>query len=146
MHANIFSHLQLKFSSLKEARNSTGSIKIITLLEIIMLLELRIISITLQYHLKFNFQLKPPHVMSLAGIYSKVSSLMTSMIGQTTVCLSLAILESNGSNHPSVHSQCASRNVITCPLTCFAPRSLALIRPDLFSVRYTYVGTGSVFT
>lgn len=77
-------------------------------------------------------------------MYSKVSSLITSMIGQTTVCRSFAILDSSGSNQPSVHSQCASRNVITWPLTCFAPRSLALIRPDLFSVRYTYVGTGSV--
>lgn len=98
------------------------------------------------YHLKFSFQLKPPHVISLAGMYSKVSSLITSMMGQTTVVLSSAILDSKGSSQPSVHSQWASRNVITCPVTCFAPRSLALIRPDLFSVRYTYVGTGNVFT
>lgn len=39
------------------------------------------------YHLKFNFQLKPPHVISEAVMYSNVSSDMTSIIGHTTVFL-----------------------------------------------------------
>jgi hypothetical protein len=39
------------------------------------------------YHLKFSFQLKPPHVISEAVIYSKVSSDITSIIGHTTVFL-----------------------------------------------------------
>lgn len=98
------------------------------------------------YHLKFNFQLNPPQVMSEAVMYSNVSSDMTSMIGQTTVFLSCAILDRSGSSHPSVHSQCASRKVMTCPLTCCAPRRRALIRPDRSFVRYTYTGTGKVLT
>lgn len=32
----------------------------------------------------------------------------------------------------------------TWPLTCFAPNSLALIRPDLFGILKTWTGTGSV--
>lgn len=39
------------------------------------------------YHLKFSFQLKPPYVMSEPAMYSNVSSLMTSMMGQTTAFL-----------------------------------------------------------
>jgi hypothetical protein len=39
------------------------------------------------YHLKFNFQLKPPHVISEAVMYSNVSSDITSIIGHTTVFL-----------------------------------------------------------
>lgn len=39
------------------------------------------------HHLKLSFQLKPPHVMSDPGMYSKVSSLMTSMMGHTTLVL-----------------------------------------------------------
>ena len=76
------------------------------------------------YHRKFNFQLKPPHVMSDAVTYSKVSSDITSMMGQTTALRLSAISFSKGSNHPSVHSQCASRNVIVLPFTSLAPISL----------------------
>jgi hypothetical protein len=36
------------------------------------------------YHRKLSCQLKPPHVVSDADMYSKVSSDMTSMIGATT--------------------------------------------------------------
>ena len=36
------------------------------------------------YHLKLSFQLNPPHVMSEPVMYSNVSSLITSMIGDTT--------------------------------------------------------------
>lgn len=43
--------------------------------------------INLTYHLKLSFQLKPPQVMSEALMYSKVSSAITSMIGQATVVL-----------------------------------------------------------
>lgn len=100
----------------------------------------------LTYHLKFNFQLNPPQVMSEAVIYSKVSSEITSMIGQTTVFLFSTILANRGSNHPSVHSQWASKKVMTSPLTCLAPSNRALIRPDLFSVLQTNTGTGSVAT
>ena len=39
------------------------------------------------HHRKLSFQLKPPHVMSEAVTYSKVSSEMTSIIGHTTVFL-----------------------------------------------------------
>ena len=53
------------------------------------------------YHLKLSFQLKPPHVMSLPVMYSKVSSLMTSIIGQTTVFLSAFISDKSGSNQPA---------------------------------------------
>lgn len=53
------------------------------------------------YHLKFNFQLNPPHVMSDACMYSNVVSDMTSMMGHTTVLLSSTILANNGSSHPS---------------------------------------------
>lgn len=67
------------------------------------------------HHRKFSFQLKPPHVWSDAVTYSKVSSDMTSMIGQTTVVRSTAIRASRGSSQPSVHSQWASKNVITWP-------------------------------
>lgn len=56
-----------------------------------------------RYHLKLSFQLKPPHVWSDAVTYSKVSSLMTSIIGHTTVRRSNTIRESSGSNQPSVH-------------------------------------------
>lgn len=37
------------------------------------------------YQRKFSFQLKPPYVMSDPTMNSKVSSLMTSIMGQTTV-------------------------------------------------------------
>lgn len=53
------------------------------------------------YHLKFNFQLNPPQVISEAVIYSNVSSDITSIIGQTTVFRSAAIRAKSGSNHPS---------------------------------------------
>ena len=76
------------------------------------------------YHRKLSFQLKPPHVMSDAVTYSKVSSDITSMIGQTTAFRLSAISFSKGSSHPSVHSQCASRNVIVFPLTSLAPINL----------------------
>ena len=59
--------------------------------------------------------------MSDAVTYSKVSSEITSIIGQTTALRFLAISAKRGSNQPSVHSQCASKKVITFPLTCFAP-------------------------
>ena len=39
------------------------------------------------YQRKLSFQLKPPHVKSEPVMYSNVSSLMTSMIGQTTAVL-----------------------------------------------------------
>ena len=39
---------------------------------------------SLVYHLKLSFQLKPPQVMSLAVMYSKLSSEITSITGQTT--------------------------------------------------------------
>ena len=52
-----------------------------------------------------SFQLKPPQVMSEAVMYSKVSSEMTSMTGQTTAFLFLAISARRGSSQPSVHSQ-----------------------------------------
>lgn len=65
------------------------------------------------YHLKFSFQLKPPQVISEAVMYSKESSDITSMIGHATVFLLSAILANRGSSQPSVHSQWASRKVIT---------------------------------
>lgn len=39
------------------------------------------------YQRKFSFQLKPPYVMSDPAMYSNVSSLITSMMGHTTVFL-----------------------------------------------------------
>lgn len=84
--------------------------------------------------------------MSLAVIYSNVSSLITSIIGQTTVDRFSTILANKGSSQPSVHSQWASRKVITCPFTCLAPSNLALINPERFPVRKTYVWTGKVLT
>lgn len=39
------------------------------------------------YHRKFSFQLNPPYVISDPAMYSNVSSLITSMIGHTTVFL-----------------------------------------------------------
>ena len=39
------------------------------------------------YQRKLSFQLKPPYVMSDPAMYSKVSSLITSMMGHTTVLL-----------------------------------------------------------
>lgn len=98
------------------------------------------------HHLKFNFQLNPPHVISDAVTYSKVSSDITSIIGHTTVFLFSTIRAKRGSNHPSVHSQWASKKVITCPLTCFAPNNLARISPERFSVRNKWTGTGSFLT
>lgn len=47
------------------------------------------------YHLKFNFQLKPPHVVSPPGMYSNVSSLITSIIGHTTDFLQVDALRSD---------------------------------------------------
>ena len=76
------------------------------------------------HHLKLSFQLNPPHVMSEAVTYSKLSSEMTSMIGHTTAFRFTAISASSGSSQPSVHSQWASRKVITEPFTFFAPKSL----------------------
>ncbi len=76
------------------------------------------------YHRKLSFQLNPPHVISEAVTYSKVSSEMTSMMGQTTAFRFLAISANRGSSQPSVHSQWASRKVITEPFTCFAPSNL----------------------
>ena len=43
--------------------------------------------------------------------------------------LFFAISDRRGSSHPSVHSQWASRNVMTDPLTCFAPSNLKNIEP-----------------
>jgi hypothetical protein len=54
-------------------------------LPLYMELEKKIVNQT--YHLKFNFQLKPPHVISEAVMYSNVSSDITSIIGHTTVFL-----------------------------------------------------------
>ena len=71
--------------------------------------------------------MKPPHVMSEAVTYSKVSSDITSMIGHTTAFLFRAISFNKGSSHPSVHSQCASRNVIVFPLTSLAPINLSIM-------------------
>lgn len=107
-----------------------------------------------------SFQLKPPHVMSEAVTYSKLLSEMTSMIGQTTDFLSMAISWSRGSSQPSVHSQWASRNVSTlpykrkqvyktfkinwtlnnnkCTFAFLAPRSRARIRPERFPVLNTF--------
>lgn len=56
------------------------------------------------------------------------------------------ILAKRGSSQPSAHSQCASRNVITSPLTCLAPSNRALISPERFSVLKTLVSTGRVAT
>lgn len=39
------------------------------------------------YQRKFSFQLKPPYVISEPAMYSNVSSLITSMMGHTTVFL-----------------------------------------------------------
>lgn len=39
------------------------------------------------YQRKLSFQLKPPYVMSDPAMYSNVSSLITSMMGHTTVLL-----------------------------------------------------------
>jgi hypothetical protein len=71
---------------------------------------------------------------------------ITPYLTQWCSYLSSTILASKGSSQPSVHSQWASRNVITCPFTCFAPRSLARIKPDRFSVLRTWTGTGNVDT
>lgn len=98
------------------------------------------------YHLKFSFQLNPPQVISEAVIYSKDSSEITSIIGHTTVFLFSTILAKRGSSQPSVHSQWASKKVITWPVTCWAPKSRARMRPERFSVLRTCTETGSVFT
>lgn len=94
-----------------------------------------------RYQRKLSFQLNPPQVMSEAGMYSKFSSLMTSMMGQTTLVRSSTILAIKGSNHPTVHSQWASRKVMTWPLDSAAPINRALISPDRFPVRSTFTGT-----
>lgn len=51
--------------------------------------------------------------------------------------LSSAILSNKGSNQPMVHSQWASRNVITWPFADAAPCSRARIRPDRLTVLRT---------
>jgi len=60
--------------------------------------------------------------------------------------LSSQILASSGSSQPRVHSQCASRKVITCPRAAAAPRSRARISPDRCSIRRIFTGTSSFFT
>lgn len=60
--------------------------------------------------------------------------------------LSSFILASSGSSQPRVHSQCASRKVITCPVEAAAPRSRARISPDLCSIRMIFMETSSFFT
>lgn len=47
---------------------------------------------------------------------------------------------------PTVHSQCASRNVRTSPLALLAPKSLAFTRPTRSRERRTLVGTFKFFT
>ena len=70
-------------------------------------------------------------------IYWKVSMLMTSMTGQTTLVGSSATLSKRGSNQSALHSQCESRNVNTLAVAASAPRTLDLIKPSLFSLRIT---------
>ena len=53
------------------------------------------------------------------------------MTGQTTAVEFSLIRCNSGSDHPSVVSQCASRNMSTSPDALAAPKSLALIRPTL---------------
>ena len=81
--------------------------------------------------------------MSEATTYWKVSSEMTSMMGQTTVLLSLATSVRSGSNQPSVHSTWESRNVRTDPVAAFAPTNLALMSPSLSTDLRTFTVTPS---
>merc|ERR1719266_1273388 len=57
-------------------------------------------------------------------MYSKLSSEITSITGHTTAFRLAAISASSGSSHPSVHSQCASKKVITAPFAALAPNNL----------------------
>lgn len=49
---------------------------------------------------------------------------------------------SRGSNHPSEHSQCASKKVRTSPEAMFAPRRRARIRPVRLADRIIFTETG----
>lgn len=76
-------------------------------------------------------------------MYSKLSSLITSMMGHTTDLRSRLISSSSGSSHPCVASQCASRNVSTRPVAVRAPSRRARIRPERSFRRSTFMDVGS---
>lgn len=67
------------------------------------------------YQRKLSFQLKPPYVMSDPAMYSNVSSLMTSMMGHTTVFLEEQSDKQNRS-HRENEAQLANR----CKMLLFA--------------------------
>lgn len=69
-----------------------------------------------------------------------------SITGQTTFFRFSLTRAKSGSNHPIVHSQCASKNVNTSPVALFAPRSLAAMIPSRFGKRNTLVRTGKLAT
>ena len=106
----------------------------------------------------------PPLKSALAPIYWKLSMLMTSMMGHTTLFLSSTTRASSGSNQfckniiilppksfpPSssvlwtsntlltlLHSQCESKNVRMPEVAASAPFTLDLINPSLCEFRNT---------
>ena len=78
------------------------------------------------FHLKLRFQLKEPRTLPDEYVYSKVSSLMTSISGHTTADRFCLIRYSNGSSHPTLASQCASRNVTVGDVACAKPNNNTL--------------------
>lgn len=70
-------------------------------------------------------------------IYWKVSMLITSITGHTTLVGSSATLSKSGSSQSALHSQCESKNVSTLAVAASAPRTRDLIRPSLFSFLIT---------
>ena len=91
------------------------------------------------FYLKFNFQLKPPYVRSEPVRNSKVSSEITSIIGQMTFVRSFLISYKSGSSQPGEASMWASRNVKIFPEAFSAPTKRALIRPWLRSYFYLHI-------
>lgn len=84
--------------------------------------------------LNCKFQSNPPTLTPPLSLkwYSSVVSSITSITGQTTVVGFLAMRSSNGSNQPTVHSQCESRYVSTGAVAYLAPKRRALISPSRF--------------
>ena len=64
-------------------------------------------------HLNTRFQSKPPRRSALAPMYAKLSMLMTSMMGHTTLVLSSTTRARRGSSQSLLHSQWESRKVKT---------------------------------
>lgn len=77
---------------------------------------------------RFNNEFR---ITSVAHLCSYLSSLMRAR---------------SGSSQPTVHSQWASRKVMTWPVVAAAPLSLALIRPERCSILRMRTGTSRVRT